>query len=79
MRRTVAVLLAAGSVSGCDSGEVPDVPIERDAPAVTSPGTTIPYERGGADGSGADGNPGRRDPERRGGVAAGPDSSAERE
>jgi hypothetical protein len=40
-------------------------------PAVTSPGTTIPYEAGGADGSGADG---RTEAEERGGVAAGPDS-----
>jgi len=40
------------------------------APAITSPGTTIPYENGGADGSGSDG---RKEQDSRGGVAAGQD------
>lgn len=41
------------------------------APAITSPGTTIPYEAGGADGSGGDG---RTEAEESGGVAAGRDA-----
>ena len=77
MRRTLLVLLAAGALAGCGSEEK-TVPIERDAQAITSPDTDLPYETGGADGSGADGNPGDEDREPRGGVAAGPDSSDER-
>lgn len=77
MRRSLAALLAAGALAGCGSQEAPDIPIERDARAVTAPGSGIPYENGGADGSGADGNSGTRDREPRGGVAAGPDASGE--
>ncbi len=60
--------LAAG-LAGCGS----DVEALRgeDAPAITAPGTTIPYENGGADGSGADGVEKARD---RGGIAAGHDT-----
>ena len=77
MRRTLVALLAARALVGC-GGQAEDPPIERDTRAITSPGTTVPYERGGADGSGADGNAGDEDPERRGGIAAGPDKSDER-
>lgn len=78
MRRSlIAVLAAAGLLAGCGSEEA-SVPVDRDAPAVTSPGTDIPYEAGGADGSGADGNSGDDDREPRGGIAAGPDASDER-
>ena len=77
MRRLPAIVLVLGVLAGC-GGSDPNPPIERDAEAVTSPGTTIPYELGGADGSGADGDPGTRDPEKRGGIAAGPDRSGER-
>ena len=77
MRSALAALLALGVLAGCGS-DVPNVPIERDTKAVTSPGTTIPYELGGGDGSGADGDPGTKDPSSRGGIAAGPDRSGER-
>ena len=77
MHRSVLAVLAVATLAGCGQEDL-SPPIERDAGAVTSPGTGIPYEQGGADGSGADGNAGDRDPESRGGVAAGPDSSDER-
>jgi hypothetical protein len=63
-----AVVAACTFASGCGE-EVERIPAG-DAPAVTSPGTTIPYEDGGGDGSGSDGS---REKEPRGGVAAGPD------
>ena len=72
--RSLAVLAAVSALtvaSGCGQGADP---IDAgDVPAITSPGTTIPYESGGADGSGSDG---RKADERRGGVAAGPDSGS---
>lgn len=77
MRPTLLALLAGTLLAGC-GGETDPI-LERDAGAVTAPGTTQPYERGGADGSGADGNLGSEDPEERGGIGAGPDSSGERE
>ncbi len=73
----VALVLAAAFAAGCGEEEK-ELPIERDAQAVTSPDTGRAYETGGADGSGADGNPGDEDQEPRGGVAAGPDNSDER-
>jgi hypothetical protein len=63
-----AVVAASALAAGC-GGDVKPIS-GRDAPAITSPGTTIPYEDGGADGSGSDG---RREEESRGGVAAGRD------
>jgi hypothetical protein len=64
-----AVLAAAAMAAGCGGESVKPINGD-DAPAVTAPGTTIPYEDGGADGSGSDG---RRTPAGRGGVAGGPD------
>ena len=65
----LAAVLAAGALAaGCGNGVKPIN--GDDAPAVTAPGTTIPYEDGGADGAGGDG---RDAPNGRGGVAAGPD------
>jgi hypothetical protein len=63
-----AAVAACTFAAGCGE-EVDPIPAG-DAPAITSPGTTIPYESGGGDGSGADG---RREREERGGVAAGHD------
>ena len=77
MRSTLLALVAAAVLAGC--GEDREPIVEGDTRAVTAPGTTFPYERGGADGSGADGNPGSKDPEDRGSIGAGPDSSGERE
>ena len=73
MRRTLvlAVLLLAVPALGCGSSVEPIS--GADAPAITSPGTTIPYESGGADGSGADG---REKADGRGGIAAGHDTPA---
>jgi hypothetical protein len=65
----IALALAAGGLAGC--GEDVDPVRGDDAPAITAPGTTIPYESGGADGSGADGSE-QTNP--RGGIAAGPDT-----
>ena len=66
----VTVALAAGIVAGgCGGEEVKPIPAAN-PPSVTAPGTTIPYEDGGADGSGSDG---RKEREDRGGVAGGPD------
>ena len=64
------VLVLAAAVAGGCGDDVPDLPVQRDTPAVTAPGTDRAYEQGGADGSGADGSEKRN---RRGGVAAGPD------
>ena len=64
-----AVVAACTGAAGCGGEEVEPIPA-RNAPAVTAPGTEIPYENGGADGSGSDGV--RKD-EERGGVAAGKD------
>ena len=63
-----AVIAALTGAAGCGE-EVEAIPA-RDAPSVTTPGTGIPYENGGADGSGSDGE---RKRENRGGVAAGKD------
>jgi hypothetical protein len=65
-----ALVVAALAFAGCGE-DVEPIP-GADAPAITSPGTTIPFENGGADGSGADGTDATRD---RGGVAAGHDSN----
>jgi hypothetical protein len=67
-----AVVAACAIAAGCGGEDVEPIPAG-DAPAVTAPGTEIPYENGGGDGSGADG---RREEQRRGGVAAGPDSGS---
>ena len=63
-------IAAAAPLAGCgDEAE----PIRgEEAPAITAPGTTFPYENGGADGSGADG---REQPDPRGGIAAGHDTT----
>jgi hypothetical protein len=66
-----ATLAALTLTAGCGE-DVEPIPASN-APAVTSPETGIPYEDGGGDGSGADG---LRERERRGGVAAGPDSGS---
>ena len=84
MRRLLLPVLITASLAAACGEEVEDRAVERDTPAITSPGTTIPYENGGgdgsgADGSGADGQLGSEDPEDRGGIGAGPDSSGERE
>lgn len=63
------VVLVTALAAGCGE-DVPDLPVQRDTPAVTAPGTDRAYEQGGADGSGADGS---ETPNARGGVAAGPD------
>ena len=63
----VVCTLAAGCGEGVEAIPAGDVP------AVTSPGTTLPYENGGGDGSGADG---RKEREDKGGVAAGRDSGS---
>ena len=67
-----AVVAACTGAAGCGGEDVEPIPASG-APAVTAPGTEIPYENGGADGSGADG---RREREERGGVAAGKDSGS---
>ena len=67
-----AVVAACTGAAGCGGEDVEPIPA-RNAPAVTAPGSTLPYEAGGSDGSGADG---QREEERRGGVAAGPDSGS---
>ena len=73
MRRlpVLALLALALPAAGCGGGVEPI----RDtaAPAITAPGTTIPYETGGADGSGADGV---EKADGRGGIAAGHDTPA---
>jgi hypothetical protein len=66
----IAALAAALLAAGC--GESVKAQRGDQSPAVTVPGTTIPYENGGADGSGSDGSE-AVDP--RGGIAAGPDSA----
>jgi hypothetical protein len=67
----IALVLAAAAapLSGC--GDEPEPIRGEEAPAITSPGTTIPYENGGADGSGADGSEQTND---RGGIAGGRDT-----
>lgn len=67
-----AVVAACTGAVGCGGEDVEPIPASN-APSVTSPNTDIPYESGGADGSGSDGE---RKRERRGGVAAGPDSGS---
>jgi hypothetical protein len=68
-RVVTALVLGASVAAGC--GESVEAQRGDDAPAITAPGTTIPYESGGADGSGSDGSEAVDD---RGGIAAGPDS-----
>jgi hypothetical protein len=68
LRIASVVVVAAVIAAGC--GEEVDPISGSDAPAVTSPGTSIPYESGGADGSGSDG---RKQKDAAGGVAAGRD------
>jgi hypothetical protein len=71
MRGTFALAVAVCTLAaaGCGGEGVERIPAGN-TPALTSPGTTIPYEDGGGDGSGSDG---RREKQPRGGVAAGPD------
>lgn len=71
LRALPVLLVLALPAAGCGDSVKPIN--GNDAPAITSPGTTIPYEDGGADGSGSDG---RKKQEPRGGVAAGPDSGS---
>jgi hypothetical protein len=71
MRRLLLPLLITASLAAACGEEVEDRAVERDTPAITSPGTTIPYENGGGDGSGADGS---EKANKRGGIAAGPDN-----
>ena len=75
LRVLLLVLLIAAPAAGCGE-DVPTRAVERDTPAVTSPGTDLPYESGGGDGSGADGSE-QSNP--RGGIAAGPDNQAREE
>lgn len=72
MRSALLVLSIATFAAACGE-EIEDRAVERDTPAITSPGTTIPYENGGGDGSGADGSEKANE---RGGVGAGPDTPA---
>lgn len=86
MRRLAPAALAvlalaagcAGATNGADQtgggngGEAGSSASPGGVPAVTTPGTGIPYETGGGDGSGADGSERVR---ARGGVAAGSDSA----
>jgi hypothetical protein len=76
MRRPTITLLALALLAAGCGEEVPDRAVERDTPAITSPGSAIPYEQGGGDGSGSDGS---EDAHPRGGVAAGPDTPAPRD
>jgi hypothetical protein len=73
MRRAVPAALAALALmtvaAGC--GEDAEPVSGTDGPAVTAPGTTIPFERGGGDGSGSDG---RVEDADTGGVAGGRDA-----
>lgn len=70
MRVTLLACAAlAFGLAGC--GDDVDPVADPAGPAVTAPGTTIPYEAGGGDGSGGDG---RVEADERGGIAAGPDS-----
>ena len=74
MRSILALCVAALLLGGC-GGDVDPVAGD-DAPAITAPGTTQPYDEGGADGSGGDGAD-RAD--QRGGVGASADSPDVRE
>jgi len=74
--RLVPILAAVALTTAACGDSVEDRAVERDTPAITSPGTSIPYEQGGGDGSGADGSEAAQD---RGGVAAGPDTPAPRD
>ena len=71
MRVFLAVLLASAALltAGCGDSGVDPVAGD-DAPAITAPGTTEPYEAGGADGSGGDGTDERSE---RGGEGASAD------
>ena len=73
MRPLLLPLLITASLAAACGEDVEDRAVERDTPAITSPGTDIPYESGGGDGSGADGSEKSND---RGGIAAGPDTPA---
>ena len=74
--RLLPILAAVALTATACGDDVEDRAVERDTPAITSPGTTIPYEAGGGDGSGADGS---EKAQPRGGVAAGPDTPAPRD
>jgi hypothetical protein len=69
-RVPLIALLAAAVAAGCGGQSIQPIRGD-DAPAITVPNAGLPYEGGGADGSGADGT---EKVERRGGIAAGPDS-----
>lgn len=73
MRRAVPAALAALALTTVAAGCGEDVePVSgNDVPAVTAPGTTIPFEDGGGDGSGSDG---RVDEADTGGIAGGRDA-----
>jgi hypothetical protein len=70
MRRASIILVSVLCLAGCGD-DVPDRPVDRGTPAVTTGG--MAYENGGADGSGADG---RESPNARGGIAGGPDDKS---
>jgi hypothetical protein len=70
MRVTFALAAVVCTLAaGCGGEQVDPIPAG-EVPGVTAPGTALPYENGGADGSGSDG---RKEPESKGGVAAGRD------
>ncbi len=62
----------ADQSGGGNGGEAGRAASPGDVPPVTTPGTGVPYEIGGGDGSGSDGVEAAQG---RGGVAAGADSS----
>ena len=71
MRRLPVLALLGLALTAAACGNSVEPIRDTAAPAITAPGTTIPYETGGADGSGADGTE-RADG--RGGIAAGHDT-----
>ncbi len=78
MRRVtllLATLVLALPAAGCGGGDVEPIRGD-DAPLVTPPGSTQPYEAGGSDGSGGDGDDGT---DQRGGAGASADSPEPRE
>jgi hypothetical protein len=72
--RLALALLLALAIAGCGAAAEPKA--GDDAPLVTPPGSTQPYESGGADGSGGDGEDGA---DQRGGAGASADSDEPRE